>query len=37
MYQEKIVKINIGKIINKFVVRKDSWKEQFSLLQVSWY
>ena len=35
MYQEKIVKINIGKIINKFIV--DSWKEQFSLLQVSRY
>lgn len=37
MYQEKIEEIDIRKIINEVIDRRESRNEQFSLLQVLTY
>ena len=35
VYQKKIVKIDIGKIANEFIIKNGSRKKRFSLLQAS--
>ena len=35
LYQEKIGKVDVRRIANKFIATSDSRKERFSLLQVS--